>query len=314
MRFDRLDLNLLVALDTLIERCNVSLAANDLCLSQSAMSGALKRLREYFGDELLVQRGRTMLLTPKAKQLAKPVREALLYVRNHITTPARFDPATSERCFHIVCSDYSHQVILADVIGEISNVAPGVTFEIHTPDSYMIDMFHRGEIDLFVTANHPQVHIEPEHPNKDLFLDEEVAICWKDSDIQTPTFDIAKFSTLGHAVVNFGPHKSPSISEAIYEQRGIQRRIEITVPSFSSLPMSVIGTQKIATMHRRQAEFFARLLPIRILALPFEMPMIREIVYWHTMRGSDEGLRWLLSRVLDACEKLAPCVARNLVR
>ena len=73
MRFDRLDLNLLFALDTLIERCNVSLAAKDLCLSQSAMSGALNRLRDYFEDDLLVQSGRKMLLTPKAMELAHRV-------------------------------------------------------------------------------------------------------------------------------------------------------------------------------------------------------------------------------------------------
>src|SRR5687767_5141559 len=107
MRFERLDLNLLVALDVLIEERSVSVAANRLFLSQPALSGALNRLREYFNDELLVQSGRQMILTPKAEELRAPVREALMFIRSRITTPSDFDPATAQRKFILVASDYA---------------------------------------------------------------------------------------------------------------------------------------------------------------------------------------------------------------
>ena len=81
MRFGRLDLNLLVALDALLTECSVSLAADRLCLSQSATSSALGRLRDYFGDELLVVRGRSMVLTARAESLVEPVRAVLEQVR-----------------------------------------------------------------------------------------------------------------------------------------------------------------------------------------------------------------------------------------
>ncbi|MGD4540209.1 LysR family transcriptional regulator, partial [Xanthomonas citri pv. citri] len=106
MRFERLDLNLLVALDVLIAERSVSAAAKRLHLSQPAVSGALNRLREFFRDDLLVQVGRQMVLTPKADELADPVRDALLLIRTRITQPAGFDPATAEREFTIVASDY----------------------------------------------------------------------------------------------------------------------------------------------------------------------------------------------------------------
>lgn len=304
MHFDRLDLNLLVALDTLIERGNVSLAANDLRLSQSAMSGALKRLRQYFGDELLVPSGRTMQLTPKARQLAKPVRETLLYVRTHITTPAHFDPATSDRCFKIVGSDYSHQVILAGVISEIAKEAPNLSFAIHAPDNSMIDLFNRREVDLFITIDHPLVTIGHEHPRIDLFTDDQVLICWEGNTRCEDGLDLETFGALGHATANFGPDRNPALSETIYEQRSIQRKVEVTVPSFSSLPLAVIGTQRIATMHRRQAKYFEKILPIKIFPLPFEMPPVRELAYWHMMHVADDGLRWLLGRITAACERL----------
>ncbi|WP_219894253.1 LysR family transcriptional regulator [Aquisediminimonas profunda] len=304
MRFDRLDLNLLVALDTLIERGNVSLAAEDLCLSQSAMSGALKRLREYFGDELLIPNGRAMVLTPKAKQLAHPVREALLYVRYHITTPGKFNPSTSDRCFQIVGTDYSHQLILANVISQIAKEAPDISFAIHAPDSQMVELFNRGEIDLFISAQHPMLNIGKEHKKIDLFTDEEVVICWDENPLCDSDLNTESFSALGHAVTNFGPNRHPAISEMVFEQLNIERRIEVTVSSFSSLPLAIIGTQRIATMHRRQAEYFARLQPIKILALPFPMPPVQLVAHWHIIRAADDGLSWLLAHIMSAVEKL----------
>ncbi len=95
MRFDKLDLNLLVTLDALIELKSVSSTAEHLNLTQSAVSGALKRLREYFNDELLARDGRSMVLTGKAQQLAPAIRAILLQVRSTITNPSL---ATTLRC------------------------------------------------------------------------------------------------------------------------------------------------------------------------------------------------------------------------
>src|SRR4051812_4555036 len=104
MRFERLDLNLLVAFDALIEDRSVSMAAKRLFLSQPALSGALNRLRDFFGDELLVPSGRQMIPTPKAEELRGPVREALMLIRSRITTPSTFDPATADRLFSLAAS------------------------------------------------------------------------------------------------------------------------------------------------------------------------------------------------------------------
>ena len=134
MRFDRLDLNLLVAFDVLGHEQNVSAAARTLNLSQSAVSGALNRLRDYFGDELLVPSGRRMILTPKAQQLVEPVRQALLMIRSNITTPANFDPASTERRFVIVASDYAYNVFLAEALKVAGREAPGASFDVIPPD------------------------------------------------------------------------------------------------------------------------------------------------------------------------------------
>lgn len=97
MRFKNLDLNLLVALDLLLKERNISRAAEKLHITQSAMSNALARLRDYFGDELLVQVGRRMELTPRAELLREPVRDILVRIESSVTATPRFDPAESDR-------------------------------------------------------------------------------------------------------------------------------------------------------------------------------------------------------------------------
>src|SRR5262245_4933192 len=112
MRFNRLDLNLLVALDALLAEQNITRAAERLHLSQSAVSGALARLREHFQDELLVQVGRRMTRTPLAESLAQPVREILAQVQATVERRPGFDPSTSDRQFSIMVSDYVTTVLM----------------------------------------------------------------------------------------------------------------------------------------------------------------------------------------------------------
>lgn len=94
MRFHHLDLNLLVALDVLLDEQNITRAAERLHMTQSATSGVLGRLRKYFEDDLLVQVGRSMQPTAYALELAKPVREVLLTISSSITSKPVFDPST----------------------------------------------------------------------------------------------------------------------------------------------------------------------------------------------------------------------------
>ena len=104
MRFNRLDLNLLVALDALLTECSITKAAGRLNLSPSATSNALARLREYFDDELLVQVGRRMEPTPRAQVLLEAVRDVLVRVDSTIAIQPAFDPPTSDRVFRIFAS------------------------------------------------------------------------------------------------------------------------------------------------------------------------------------------------------------------
>ena len=94
---NQFDLNLLIALDALLTEKSVTRAGARMHLSQSAMSGALARLRRAFDDDLLVPIGRRMDLTPLGRELVQPLQDILLQIHSTMTTRAKFDAATSER-------------------------------------------------------------------------------------------------------------------------------------------------------------------------------------------------------------------------
>jgi len=299
LRFDRLDLNLLVALNALLDERSVSGAARRLCLSQPAVTGALNRLREFFGDELLVLTGRQMLPTPKAEELADPVRRALLQIRAEITRPGDFDPGTSIRRFNLVVSDYAYTILFADVIAAAATFSPGASFELAPPDARTAERFERAEVDLFVTL--PQFTFQT-HPQLPLFRDDDVVISWAGADHGALNADA--FFDAGHALATFGASRQPALSDMAIEKLGRRRRVEVVVPNFSALPQAIVGTTRLAVMHRLYAQHFAKLYPITIHASPVALPEIVEIAQWHHIRSRDPGLQWLIQLVERRCVSL----------
>src|SRR5690606_1858747 len=133
MRFNGLDLNLLLALQVLLEERSVTRAARRLNISQPAMSAALSRLRDYFQDDILVAQGKAMHPTPQAASLAVPVRRLLADLDALLTSTAVFDPATTQRSFRLVASDYITASVIGPLAERLADVAPRIRLELMLP-------------------------------------------------------------------------------------------------------------------------------------------------------------------------------------
>src|SRR5690606_34432333 len=133
MRYKRFDLNLLVVLDALLREKSVSRTAEHLNLSQPAISAALGRVRQHLNDEILVLHGKTMVPTAHALSMAPIVSRALADIDALITASTVFDPGTSRRRFRICASDYATVVLLAPLMVELAESAPGLSFDICPP-------------------------------------------------------------------------------------------------------------------------------------------------------------------------------------
>ncbi|TPG79922.1 LysR family transcriptional regulator [Pseudomonas arsenicoxydans] len=294
MRFNHLDLNLLVALDVLLEEQNITRAAERLHMTQSATSGVLGRLRTYFEDELLVQVGRKMQLTPYARELATPIREVLLTIKSSITAKPVFDPTTSKRHFRLVTSDYLISVLFAQVIQKIHQEAPNITFEMLGPSDNSGELLIRGEVDLMIV---PERYIIEGHPSKLLFEEEHVCVVWQGNTQVGDTLTLEQYMDMGHVSVGFGRTRHMSIEEWFMNQYGFNRRLEVITNDFNTLPQLVVGTQRIATMHQRLAYLYAEYLPLRILQPPVKIPVMREFMLWHRSVEGDPMHRWLRERI-----------------
>ncbi|RBP47193.1 LysR family transcriptional regulator [Arenicella xantha] len=299
MRFDKLDLNLLVALEALIDESSVSGAAKRLHLTQPTVSASLNRLRDYFDDELLIKSGRKMILSPKAIELDAPVRTALALIRREITNPKTFDPTQSKREFLIVASDYSFNILLGDLIKTCERQAPRITFTIIPPSKRAIARFQRGEVDLILTVSPYKIE---GHPELALLQDEDAVICCAQGAFRSG-ISRQQFLNAGHVVAQFGEERSPATMEMHLAELGLPRKIEVRLPSFSMLPQAVTGTDRVATMHHRQAEHFAQWLPINIHPLPIEVPLIEEIAQWHHTKDSDLAVQWLVNQVSELAKQ-----------
>jgi LysR family nod box-dependent transcriptional activator len=297
MRFQRLDLNLLVALHALLTDKSVSVAAERLCLSQSATSSALARLREYFADDLLVSKGRSMYLTARAEELIEPVRDVLDRVRDTIAIAPTFEPATADRQVRIMASDYSTQVLLADALAEMHRTAPGIRFDIQTMNDAPIDALERGRIDLLLTID---CAISTDHPSQFLFSDDYVVIGAAKNPALAGPLTRDQYFELGHVTASFGNAKVPSFDEWCMRCGTKQRRIEVVAPSFMALPGLVTNTNRIAIMLRRLAEQVANEPLLVIRELPFALPTIREAIQWHRTNENDPGLVWIVNQLKQA--------------
>ncbi|MCU1719944.1 MULTISPECIES: LysR family transcriptional regulator [Pseudomonas] len=301
MRFHHLDLNLLVALDVLLEEQNITRTAERLHMTQSATSGVLGRLRTFFEDELLVQVGRKMQPTPYALELAGPVREVLLTIRSSITARPVFDPASSKRHFRLVTSDYLISVLFAQVIQKIHQQAPHITFEIISPGDNSGELLMRGEVDMMIV---PERYIIDDHPAQLLFEEDHVCVVWRDNPAVGDSLTLEQYLEMGHISVGFGRNRHLSIEDWIMNQYGVNRRLEVISNDFNTLPQLLVGTPRLATMHRRLARLYARYLPLRILPTPMEIPVMREFMLWHRSMEGDPMHRWLRERIRDCIQRI----------
>lgn len=290
MRLNGLDLNLLVALNELLTEKNVSRAGQRLFLSQSATSGALARLREFFGDDLLVVVGRKMVLTPLAERLAEPVREALIHIESTIVSPPQFDPATSNRKFSLLVSDYTTAVLIQPLIERLSREAPGIGFELCSQESgNPSDMLVNGQVDLLVI---PSQYVANEHPSTLLFDEDYVCVTWR-GNTAIKKMTLEAYANGEHVATHFAGGRSPAFDTWIMERHGIKRTVGVVSPWLVCPTRLVIGTHRIATVHRRLAQMDAKHLPIKIWEAPMKIPNLTEAMQWHRVRGRDPAMSWL---------------------
>jgi DNA-binding transcriptional LysR family regulator len=279
----------------LLTEQSITRAGERLHLSPSATSGALARLRVFFEDELLTQIGRRMVPTPLGESLQAAVRDCLLHVQQTVEIRPNFDPATSNRKFRLMMSDYVATVLMPGVLIRLQSEAPEVSFELVTNDNEPWESLNRGEIDFLVL---PQRFVHPEHPSRMLFEEDYVCVCWKGNPLVGDTISLEQCLSLGHIVTRTGTQRPPTIDAWFFERFGYARRIDVVATTFTSVPHMLVGTNRLCVMHRRLALMHAASLDLKVLPVPLDMPKLVEMIQWHRYRDRDPGRIWMTDVLL----------------
>lgn len=290
MRFNRLDLNLLVALDALLTECSITKAAERLNLSPSATSNALARLREYFDDELLVQVGRRMEPTPRAQGLQEAVRDVLVRVDSAIAIQPEFEPSKSDRVFHIFVSDYTQLVFVPHLLALAHAERCTARFEFLPQVSTPHRSLERGEADLLIIPRH---FLSLDHPEEVLYVEDFVCVVWRNGALARGEFTFERYLAAGHVVMQPPGGTGDSFETWFVKRYGVTRRVAVTSYGFAALPAMVVGTDLVATVHARLARTMQAAWPIEIRPPPLPITPMEQGLQWHKYRTQDPGLVWL---------------------
>lgn len=298
---DRLDLNLLVALDVLLAERNVTRAAHRVGLSQPAMSNALARLRKTLGDPLLVRARGEMVPTPVGLEIGRAMSAALGEIERALEQRGAFDPARSERAFTIAASDYVCLVLLEPFVVELQRTAPGITIRIVAlqPDVSLGQLESRA-IDLTVGY----FRRAPSSLRRAaLFSDRFVLAARAGHPITRRKLRVRDLPS--YAYVQIAPHgELRGLLDAELARHGLTRRVALTVPWFTGA-LVVARSDLVTVVPERLARELGSLVELSIAPLPATLPRIAIAAHWHERVHRDPAHAWLRAALATRASRIA---------
>jgi DNA-binding transcriptional LysR family regulator len=295
MSTPRIDLNLLLVFEAVLETKSTTLAAAHLGLTQSAVSNALNRLRSALGDPLFVRTSEGMLPTPRATEISLPVKDSIERIRTTLGHATEFEAACSDRTFRIYMTDVGQMVLLPPVLAEIMAEAPRVkieTVQATTLRQREVAM-SSGEVDLAV--GYFEDFEGPFH-GQSLFREHYVCVVRADHPLVGDELTLQQFVAMRHAVYHpsgGGHAQQEQAIDAAIMSHGVRRHVTLRATHFLGFARMLRSTDIITTLPNRLAAACAALTPLRILTPPVEIPTFEVGQYWHKRFHLDPGNRWL---------------------
>jgi DNA-binding transcriptional LysR family regulator len=297
MNWGAFDLNLLIVFDAVMQERNVTRAGGKIGLSQPAVSHALGRLRHMLKDELFIRTPDGMVPTPRAEQLAAPLRQALSDMQLALE-PETFVAQEASRRFVVALNNYAAVVLAPAIVAAVTGAGPGIRLDLRPSGTRdMPALLDRGELDLAIgsfddvgerfarAALHEDsfiVAMRHDHPAAPHELTEEALA-------ELPHFEISSTSD------------DSSFVDRWLGARGLTRNVMHRAPLLSAAAV-LAGSDMVAVLSLRLAEAFARTHAISTRALPFASPRIRTGMLWHRRFDAQPAHRWLRNLIQQTAE------------
>lgn len=289
-----IDLNQLLALQTILEERHITRAAARASLSQPAMSRVLGRLRAALGDDLLVRSGMGYERTPRGDRLLQEL-EVLLPRLNAAIGGNDFDPSTSQQRFRVTGTDYAAAVIVSGTVRLCRKSAPGVRVEVvgWTEDSYRYVEMGRCDVALGVGS----VPIPPKGLKVEVLYQEHfVCLMSADTQFKGKRFSLDEYLRHPHAVVATAEGQQTMIDRPLADL-GKARDVVLQSPYFMATALNIVGTDLIFTVPMRVALALSKLANFRQILPPQEIADFPYTMIWHPRFGGDSGHAWFRDQI-----------------
>lgn len=301
----RLDMNLLVILDVLLEERHVTRAAARLALTQSATSSALERMRQHLGDPLLVRVGSGMRLTPLAERMREPLRALITSTHELLRTTRGFDPAQVRQTVRVGMRDYASVVLLPGLMKLLAQQAPGlelVVMPIVGGDESQGSL-DSAALDLAVTV-FPR--LAPHLHRQRLFADPVVCLMRRGHPAAVQRLTARRLAQYPGVLIS-GRGQPAGVSDQVLAARGLPRRITLSVPHYLVVPAVLRETDAIALVPAWLASHHAPHMVTR--PVPFELPPLVMEMAWHPRTHDDALGQWLRGQMLKVASRAMGKVA-----
>lgn len=310
--FRTLDLNLLRVFDEVMSERNLTRAANNLAMTQPAVSNALRRLRDLLGDDLVLRSGYGVLPTPGAIALWPSVREALGLLRKSLA-PGAFDPATASNTFQLAMADATAAQLIPGLvdIGELE--APGVSLRVlplTTRDPR--ELLTSGNVDLAI-GHFPALIAElgaarqqddlPRFMHQRLYDGEYVVVMRRDHPLAGKPLDLDAYCAARHLLVSFSGRPFGFVDEAL-AALARQRRVVLTVNQFFTAGRVVANTDLLTVLPRHFLSATGMASALDTCELPLTVPQVHVDALWHRQALHDSAHQWLREAVARAARTM----------
>lgn len=312
MNVGRIDLNLLKYLDVLLREKNVTRAAEQLGITQPAMSNGLKRLRDLFGDPLLIRTSDGMTATERALELQPLVRQVLAQTEAMLTPDESFRPSDSRRVFRIMTSDYAEATLVPHIVRRLREEAPNLVLDFLTPSDVSYADMEQGRVDMAINRFN---EIPQSFHQVTLWKDSFSCLLNRDNPIARE-FDLEAYLSAQHIWVSktglgvgFGmnPEKLGGLGwiDQALMRLGRSRKISIFTRHYQMPALLAMNNDLVATLPSKVARMQAQNTSLLIKEPPFDIPEFELKMAWSALLHHNAAHRWLRRLIQEESEKVA---------
>ncbi|MGY4664557.1 DNA-binding transcriptional LysR family regulator [Pseudomonas chlororaphis] len=291
----RLDINLLLTLDVLLAEHNVTRAAHRLNLSQPSVSVHLAKLREIFGDPLLLPGPRGMRPTARADALREPLRRALEALELAVSPASPFDPGAAANTWSVSASDYGESTVILPALAGLRAAAPGTRLAVlELEPGRLVQQAEQGIIDL---ALHTSEDSPPGLRRRVLFSERYVLVGRAGHPRLQRRPSLAQFAKLEHVVVSPDGGGFHGVTDSALGEVGLTRRVVLSVPHFLFVLSALASTDLVAMLPARLVRDNPAL---KVVEPPLEVPGYEMAMLWHERCHRDPAHQWLREFIVSS--------------